>query len=178
MMSFLRAHGVDSGPLQRPILAGLLSGLVATLPAGWVFVSFGSFTVVADQVMRLPRPVTAVALAAAFTAAGALYGLTFRRAANDRRGGWLFGAAFGFLLWMLAPVVVLPVIGGSVMAAGTAATGFFICFLLWGATLGAVFPFVHRPLQGRIDGAARARVSSGGAVTPGKVLRRTPRSWR
>lgn len=176
MMGFLRAHGVDPGPLQRPILAGLLSGLVASLPAGWVFVWFGSFRVVADQVMRLPTATTAVVLLAAFTASGALYGLTFRRAANDRRGGWLFGAAFGFLLWMVAPVVVLPVIGGSVMAAGTAATGFFICFLVWGATLGAVFPLVHRPLQGRMDRVRRPPAPGG--AKPGRLLRRTPRRWR
>jgi hypothetical protein len=117
-------------------------------------------------------------LLAAFTASGALYGMTFRRAANDRRGGWLFGAAFGFLLWMAAPIAVLPLIGGSVMAAGKAATGFFACFLVWGAAVGAVFPFVHRRLQGRMDGGRRAQASQGGGARPGSLLRRTPKRWR
>jgi hypothetical protein len=178
MMSVLRAHGMDAGPLQQPILAGLLSGLLATVPAGAVFVAFGSFQVVADQVMRLPRPLTAAVLLAAFTASGALYGLAFRRAANDRRGGWLFGAAFGFLLWMAAPIVALPLIGGSGMAAGTAATGFFACFLVWGTTVGAVFPFVHRPLHARMDGDRRRSPSQGGGARPGSLLRRTPKRWR
>jgi hypothetical protein len=178
MMSVLRAHGLDSGPLQRPILAGLLGGLLAAVPAGVVFMAFGSFQVVADQVMRQPRPLAAAVLLAAFTASGALYGLTFRRAANDRRGGWLFGAAFGFLLWMAAPIVVLPLIGGSVMAGGKAATGFFACFLVWGAAVGAVFPFIHRPLQGRMDGGRRGEASEGGGARPGSLLRRTPKRWR
>ncbi len=31
--------------------------------------------------------------------AGVLYGQMFQRAANDRHGGWLFGLAYGFLIW-------------------------------------------------------------------------------
>lgn len=178
MMSVLRAHGMDAGPLQRPILVGVIAGLLATAPGAAVFVAFGSFGVVADQVMHLPRGVAAAALLAAFTAAGALYGLAFRRAANDRRGGWLFGAAFGFLLWMAAPVIVLPLMGGRTMAAGSAATGFFVSFLVWGTTLGALFPLVHRPLQPSTVGRQRLRGLQGGAVHPGALLRRRPRGWR
>jgi hypothetical protein len=175
MIGFLRAHGMEPGPLQRPLLAGGLSGLIATLPAGAVFVAFGSFAVVADEVMRLPRGLTAILMIAAFAISGSLYGLAFRRAANDRAGGWLFGCAFGFLLWMAAPVVVLPLLGAQTMAAGLAATGFFACFLVWGAVTGAVFPYVHHPLQSKMDGGP---VPAGGAVRPGKLLRRVPRGWR
>lgn len=177
MMGFLRAHGVDPGPLQRPLLAGLLSGFLATIPAAVVFVGFGSFAVAADQVMRLPRPVAAVLLVAAFTLSGALYGLALRRAANDRSGGWLFGAVFGFVLWMAAPVVVLPLIGAQTMAAGLAATGFLACFLVWGVVAGGLFPHVHRPLQAKMDGE-RKSPPVGGGVHPGRLLRRVPRTWR
>jgi hypothetical protein len=146
MMAFLRAHGVDPGPTQRPLLAGALTGLAAAVPALIVFVSFGSFAAVADDILALPRMSTALLLVAAFTLAGALYGLTFRRAANDRHGGWLFGAAFGFILWMIAPIIVLPVMSGHVMAAGTAAMGFIASFLVWGTVIGGLFPHIHRPL--------------------------------
>jgi hypothetical protein len=173
MMGFLRAHGVDPGPLQRPILAGLLSGLAGAVPAGAAFVAFGSFQVAADHVMRLPRPLAAVVLIAAFAASGALYGLVLRRAANDLRGGWLFGTVFGFILWMAAPVTVLPLMGGRVMAAGLAATGFFASFLLWGMVTGAVFPLIHRPLQAKL-GQNGGRSKDAGAASP-RLLRRAPR---
>jgi hypothetical protein len=146
MIAFLRAHGVDPGPTQRPLLAGALTGLAATVPALIVFVSFGSFTVVADEILGLPRISTALLLIAAFTLSGVLYGFTFRRAANDRHGGWLFGAAFGFILWMVAPIIVLPVMSGHIMAAGTAAMGFLASFLVWGTVIGGLFPHIHRPL--------------------------------
>ena len=180
MMSVLRAHGMDAGPLQRPILAGVLTGLAATAPAAVPFLALGSFEVCADDVLRLPRPVTAAIMVAAFTASGALYGLALRRAANDRRGGWLFGAVFGFVLWMAAPVVVLPLTGSGVMAAGPAAAGFLAAFLVWGTVTGALFPFVHAPLKSRMDGGRKglARLGPSAAALGDGLLRRTPRSWR
>ncbi|HVI31262.1 hypothetical protein [Phenylobacterium sp.] len=175
MMAFLRAHGLDAGPLQRPLLAGAITGLVATVPAGAVFVALGSFAAT-DAVLRLPRPAAAAVLVAAFTASGALYGLVLQRAANDRRGGFLFGMVFAFVLWMAAPVVVLPLLGGRMMAAGLAAAGFFAGFLVWGAALGALFPIVHRPLHVRLESGRDGRHAGAfGAVSPLRLLRRPPR---
>lgn len=177
MMRFLQAHGFDAGPLQRPLAAGVLTGLLATVPAAAVFAPLGSFQVAADDVMRLPRPVTAVLLLAAFALSGAAYGLVFRRAANDRRGGWLFGAAFGFILWTAAPIVILPLIGGHTMASGRAATGFLAGFLVWGLATGALFPLVHRPLQGKLDDSPRTarRLGPLAAGVGRRLLRRGPR---
>lgn len=151
MMSFIRAHGADPGPAQRPYLAGLLTGLVAVVPSAAVFVAFGSFDVAAEDVMRLPRAVAAGVLVAAFAVAGLVYGAVFQRMANDARAGWLLGLAYGFLLWVVAPVVVLPLIGGTAMAAGLAATGFLVTFLAWGLLTGLLFPHVHQPLKGRLQ---------------------------
>jgi hypothetical protein len=162
VIRFIRAHGYDPGPTQRPLLAGALTGLLATAPAGAVFAGFGSFAVAADQVMRLPRPWTAALMVAAFTLAGLIYGAFFQRAANDRRAGWLLGLAYGFLLWIAAPIVVLPLVRGPAMAAGLAATGFFAAFLVWGLAVGLVFPILHRPLHARLEeGSARPRVRFG-----------------
>jgi hypothetical protein len=151
MMSFIRAHGADPGPTQRPYLAGLLTGLIAVVPSAAVFVAFGSFEVAAQDVMRLPKAVSAGVLVAAFAVAGLLYGAVFQRMANDVRAGWLLGLAYGFLLWVAAPIVVLPLIGGTTMAAGLAATGFLVTFLAWGLLVGLLFPHVHRPLKGRLQ---------------------------
>lgn len=79
-------------------------------------------------------------------AAGALYGRLFGRGANDLRGGWLFGMAYGFLLWMAGAVMILPLLGGGQAPAGTAAMGIPAARGL-GSDDGLLFPYVHRPLH-------------------------------
>lgn len=143
MFRILMAHGLDPRPTQRPLITGGIAGLLATAPAGAVFATFGTLQTVADRIMRMPRPLTALITVGAFVAAGLIYGALFRRAANDRRGGWLFGSAYGFLLWIVAPVVVLPLLRGNMIAAGDAAIGFLLGFLIWGCTLGFLFPHIH-----------------------------------
>lgn len=176
MMRFLRAHGMDPGPLQRPMLAGALSGLAGSVPALAVFVGLGALPPVAREVFGTSETVALSLMLGAFAAAGILYGRLFGRAANDRRGGWLFGASFGFLLWLIAPAVVLPAISASRMASGTAAAAFFACFVLWGLATGGLFPFVHKPLHARMDGRRRGRaVGPLAAVAGARLLRRGPR---
>jgi hypothetical protein len=146
MTGFLRAHGYDPGPTQRPVLAGFLSGILATLPATGVLKLFGSLKVEAD-ILDLPLSTTLALGCTAMALAGAAYGRLFQRAANDRRGGWLFGAAFGFLLWMAGAVLILPLVSGGIAPAGRAAVGLYLSLVLWGASTGALFPYVHRPLH-------------------------------
>jgi hypothetical protein len=150
VIGFFRAHGYDPGPTQRPFTAGAITGLLATCPAAAVFLSFGSFEVAADQVLRLPRPWTAALLLGAFALAGLIYGAMFRRAANDRRAGWILGLSYAFVLWVAAPILVFPLIRGPGMAAGTAAVGFLGAFLVWGLVAGVLFPYVHRPLHAKL----------------------------
>ncbi|HEY1227035.1 MAG TPA: hypothetical protein VGF26_06905, partial [Ramlibacter sp.] len=86
MLDMLRAHGLDAGPTQRPVLAGALCGLLADLPALPLLHVMGTFArlepVIGDVSLWLQIASTALA--------GAGYGLVFQRAANDARGGWLF----------------------------------------------------------------------------------------
>lgn len=176
MIGFIRAHGYIPGPTQRPLMAGALTGLLATIPAAFAFVGFGSFDIAADAVMQLPRAWTAVLVLAAFTLAGVLYGAFFQRAANDRRAGWLLGMSYSFVLWIAAPVVALPLMRGSTMAAGAAATGFFVTFLCWGLVAGLLFPYVHQPLQAHLggegDGRETLRLGPGAVTFRERLLRR------
>ena len=71
------------------------------------------------------------------------------RAANDRRGGWLFGISYGFLLWVIGPATALTWVLRKPAATGTAAIGLFAAHLLFGTLLSAAFPWVHRLLVGR-----------------------------
>jgi hypothetical protein len=149
--AFLIAHGYDPGPTQRPVLAGCIAGLLGTIPALPILSGFGSLAAEA-RIIGQPPSVTIAAGALAMALAGTVYGRLFRRAANDRRGGWLFGMAFGFLLWAAGAVMVLPAISGGAIPAGLPAVGIFLSLLVWGTALGALFPFVHRKIHVRAAG--------------------------
>src|SRR5215208_124575 len=145
MPAFLSAHGYDPGPTQRPLVAGAISGIVATIPAIAILPFFGSLAVEV-QILGLSVVTTVGAGCAIMAAAGAVYGWLFGRAANDRRGGWLFGMAFGFALWAGGAILVLPLVSGGMVPAGKAAIGVFASLVAWGAALGLVHPYIHRPL--------------------------------
>ena len=154
MQGFLSAHGYDPGPTQRPLLAGALTSLLATIPAVALLYGFGALEVEA-RILKLSAIETLVVGELVMALAGALYARLFGRAANDPRGGWLFGMASGFALWAAGAVMVLPLASGGLAPAGTAALGVFLSLIVWGAALGGLLPFVHRPLHQTIEEAAK-----------------------
>jgi len=154
MPGFLAAHGYDPGPTQRPLLAGVISGAVATFPAIVILYAFVSLWVEAS-ILELSALTTVGVGMAAMALAGAIYGRLFGRAANDGRGGWLFGMAFGFALWAAGAVMLIPLATGGLAPAGEAAVGVFLSLLVWGATLGIAHPYIHRPLHERLETAAK-----------------------
>ncbi len=150
MARFLAAHGYEPGPTQRPLLAGSLAGIAATVPAIALLQLFGALAVEA-RILGLPVVATVAIGALLMAAAGAVYAQLFGRAANDKRGGWLFGMAFGFAIWAAGAVLVLPLASGGQAPAGDPALGMFMSLLLWGAALGLLLPYVHRPLHADLD---------------------------
>lgn len=154
MPGFLSAHGYDPGPTQRPLIAGAISGVLATIPAVAILYALGSLEVEA-QILGVSELLTVAVGLPVMAIAGATYGRVFGRAANDRRGGWLFGMAFGFALWAAGAVMILPLASGGMTPAGDAAIGVLLSLIAWGAALGVVYPFVHRPLHERLETAAK-----------------------
>ena len=150
MLSMLQAHGLEAGPTQRPFLAGLAGGLVASLPATAVLVAFGSLDAIA-QATEVRTWGAGLAYVGMLLLGGLLYGGLFQRAANDRRGGWLFGLAFGFVLWMLGPIPLLQWVPDRPTLTGHAAIGLLLGQLLWGLAVGVMFPLVHRQLHAGIE---------------------------
>jgi hypothetical protein len=150
MAGFLSAHGYDPGPTQRPLLAGALTGLIASVPAIALLWAFNSLQVEA-RILDLSVAETLAVGWPIMAVAGALYSRLFGRAANDRSGGWLSGMAFGFILWAGGAVLVLPAASGGMALAGPAALGVFLSLVLWGAALGILLPIVHRPLKLSIE---------------------------
>lgn len=153
MAAFLGAHGYDPGPTQRPLLAGAIAGLLATGPAIGLLHVFGSLEV-ETRILGTSIAATLVAGWVVMAIAGAAYARLFGRTANDVQGGWLFGMAFGFVVWAAGAVLILPLVSGGVAPAGHAALGVFLSLVLWGGFLGAILPFVHRPLHKTIESEA------------------------
>jgi hypothetical protein len=167
MSSFLSAHGYDPGPTQRPLLAGSISGVLGTIPAIAILYFFGSLKVEA-WILGLSQWGTVVAGCLAMAAAGAAYGRLFGRAANDVRGGWLFGMAFGFALWAAGAVMILPLASNGETPGGKAAIGVFVSLVAWGAAAGLVHPFVHRPLHESLATGAQRKEMGPRAATSGR----------
>jgi hypothetical protein len=161
MLSMLRAHGLDAGPTQRPLLTGFLTSLPADVPAIATLHAFGTLGALADAA-NISAASAALAVVACMALGGLLYGSLFRRAANDQRGGWLFGLAFGFLLWMLGPIPLLQWLPVRPVLSGYPAMGLLLGQLIWGLTLGVAFPLVHRRLLGGLEDEPPQRSQSTG----------------
>lgn len=161
---FLDAHGYDPGPSQRPLLAGAISGILATLPAIVVLLLSGGLGVEA-RILGMSWSETLGLGWAAMAAAGAAYARFFGRAANARRGGWLFGMSFSFALWAAGAVLILPLLRNGQTPAGEAAAGVALSMIVWGVAVGILVPFVHRPLHQSIEAASkRAEVGPNAAA--------------
>jgi len=150
MLKILQAHGLDAGPMQRPLLTGVIAGLVADVPALLLMRGFGSLDVLGGAA-RSSLITAALAFVAMMLLGGALYGWLFQRAANDLAGGWLFGLAFGFVLWMLGPIPLLQWLPRQPVMTGYPAIGLLLGVWLWGLVLGIVFPFANRALRPSLD---------------------------
>ena len=179
MPRMLQAHGLEAGPTQRPLLAGAMGGMISALPALAVLIGFRS--------LDAPAMATGTSVFAAgltFTGlmllGGVLYGWLFQRAANEPRGGWLFGLAFGFVLWMLGPVPLLQWLPEQPILRGYPAAGLLFAQLLWGLSLGVVFPPIHRRLHVSLENppCSASRSTGPEAAAQAQVLRSLPPSRR
>ena len=171
MAGFLRAHGYDPGPTQRPLLAGGISGALAAMPATAILYLLGSLEVEA-QILGMSNLQTIAVGLPLMAVAGAIYARLFGRAANSASNGWLFGMTYGFLLWAGGAVLLLPAVSGGLAPAGLPAVGVFLSLVLWGGVLGLALPVVHRPLRGRLEDAAAASASGPAAATDARASRR------
>jgi len=148
MSHFMRAHGFSPGPTQRPLTTGAIAGAIGGLLTIPLMSYSGAIASLADSVgsnIAVVLPCYIIA----FAIFGIIYGAVFRRAANDHRGGWLFGISYGFLTWMFAPTFALRVILERSVASGVPALGFIGAHLVFGFFLGLLFPPIHHYIQRR-----------------------------
>jgi len=156
-LQYMRAHGNTPGPTQRPILAGAATGAIAEIPALLMLWWSGALSSATQSLLLSIYAILALHLLATVIA-GVIYGRAFSRAANDPRGGWLFGISFGFLIWMIGPVTLLQWWLDGPLALGVAAMGILGAHLIYGLFLGLLFPWIHKLLQcelGHLKGPGR-----------------------
>lgn len=146
----MRAHGNTPGPTQRPRLAGAITGALAEIPALFMLWWSGALSSSAES-LSLSIYIFLALHVLAMVIAGVIYGRVFSRAANDPRGGWLFGISYGFLLWTLGPVSVVQWALDRPLAVGVAAMGILGGHLVYGLILGLLFPWIHKLLQREIS---------------------------
>jgi hypothetical protein len=145
-MQYLSAHGNTPGPTQRPYLTGAISGAVAAVPYVSILAFSGTLSRSAANFQAREGMISMIA-AATMVPAGVIYAAIFKRAANDRRGGWLFGMSYGFLLWLVGPVTLWQLVTPRPFITGLAAIGLFGAQVTYGLVLGLIFPWIHAPLQ-------------------------------
>src|SRR5205807_2504925 len=101
-------------------LAGAISGVIATIPAIVILMTFGALSVEA-RILRLSQVATVAAGCVLMALAGAVYGRLFGRAANDKRGITGTGAV-GLGMHQRAPVA-LPILARDHVPAEQLAQG-------------------------------------------------------
>jgi len=143
VLRFMLAHGQTPGPGQRPRLTGALGGVVGGIAALPLLIWSGALASLAVA-LNLTDWMVLVLYLVISALAGAAYGAIFRRAASDRRGGWLFGLSYGFLLWMLGPIALLQTVLRRPLATGGAAMGLLGANLISGLALGLLFRPIHQ----------------------------------
>ena len=152
-MQYMRAHGNTPSPTQKPIATAVIGGLIAAIPYLALLYWTEALRSVATGFHFSTSVVLVIALVLSVLGAMA-YSWIFKRAANDTRGGWLFGMSFGFLLWMLGPVALWQTITGRPVAVGSPAMGIFGAYVVYGLVLGLVFPWIHFLIRGRLSDLA------------------------
>jgi hypothetical protein len=149
-LQYMRAHGNTAGPTQRPLLTGAICGLIAYVPYELILNYSGARESIVHGLGL--NPWTSIGISAAvMILAGVLYAAVFKRAANDRRGGWLFGASYGFLLWIITPITLWQAITARPFVVGRAAMGLFGAHVIFGAILGLIFPWIHLFVKTRMN---------------------------
>ena len=161
MATFLSAHGYDPGPSQRPLLAGAISGVLAT--------DSGDPDPDRLRLARQSKPqiLGLVAAADARRSAACVDGgcrRGLRPAVRPRRqqcarrmavrhGVRLRAVGRRARCWCCRSSAA----GGR--RPGPAALGVALSLLVWGLATGILVPFVHRPLHESLEKASRHRAS-------------------
>ena len=147
-MIYMRAHGNQSGPTQRPGLAAAICSIPAGFLATVLLWYSGGILALARSMHISERSVLLLGIPLALVT-GSIYGRVLNRAANNWRSSWIFGLTYGFLLWLIGPVTMFYWSMERPLAVGIPAIGIFGGHLVFGLVLGVLFPGIHHLLKAK-----------------------------
>lgn len=157
------------------LAGGLVFGVLMSIPAIWttpLFAGTGVFTLLGTLLgLDGSSSFHLLYVWIIHMAASILFGLVFALAVPPsitRRAGILLGTGWGLILWIGSLALSILVGTGLVLDATMALN--FVGHLLFGATLGLVYPAFDREEEAVAHGGGEFR-----AVAPGDPRRRTPR---
>jgi len=140
---------VPPRPLQPAAIAGFVGALLLfAIQLGMQTLARGGppmGTLFATKILHLQSMTALLVGAFLFCVAGALWGVLY--AAFVPKITILSGMAFGVLPWIVAMLIVLPIVGKSVFAGGDmkVVLGALLLNVLWGGFVAFLMPLLNQP---------------------------------
>ncbi len=111
-VSRVQSSGVDAASPTRRLVAGALAGLVGGVLFGIMMGMMGMLPMVASLVGSKDGTVGFIVHLVISAIIGAGFGLAFGGRATTLGQGALWGAVYGFIWWILGPLLIMPTMMG------------------------------------------------------------------
>ncbi len=140
---------VPPRPLQPAAIAGFVGAiLLFAIQLGMQTLAHGGppmSTLFATKILHLQSMTALLVGAFLFCIAGALWGVLY--AAIIPKITVLSGMAFGLLPWLVAMLIVLPIVGKPAFAGGDmkVVIGALLLNVLWGGLVAGLLPLLNQP---------------------------------
>ena len=142
------ASGVTGVTVRTRLLAGALAGLVGGVLFGIMMGVMGMLPMVAMLVGSQDGTVGFIVHLVISAIIGVGFGLAFGERAATFGRGVVWGAVYGFVWWILGPLLIMPILLGMGPQLGTAFAPptlmSLVGHLVYGLAAGLAYPFVAR----------------------------------
>ena len=147
-VSRARGVGVGAGSVTGRLIAGALAGLVGGVLFGIMMGMLGMLPMVAMLVGSQDGTVGFIVHLVISAIIGAGFGLVFGDRATTFGQGALWGALYGFVWWILGPLLIMPILMGMGPQFGMAFAPpmlmSLVGHLVYGVAAGLAYPLIAR----------------------------------
>ena len=148
-ISRARAAGVGGGTLGQRLIAGALAGLVGGVLFGILMGIMGMLPMIAGLVGSKDPAVGFVVHMTFAAIIGAGFGVVFGGNVTTFGRGALWGAVYGFIWWILGPLLIMPIMMGMGPQFGMAFTMSLLMSLVGHLIYGGAAGLAYLPLARR-----------------------------
>lgn len=145
--------------MGKRILAGIAGAVIAGLVLGVMMQMMGLMTDLGDMIGMESAAVGWVVHLMMSVMFGAVYGLVLMAVSVKLGANLGLGAAYGIAIWIMGPLLVMPMMmGDDVLAFDTDTLMMLMGHVIWGLLTGAIAVAVHRRLAESRSSALRQPV--------------------